>query len=42
MDCIEAARDADPEPQRQMFHSAAGDRRASRLILFPNCPRFLG
>ena len=21
MDCIQAARDADPEPQRQMFHS---------------------
>jgi hypothetical protein len=28
-DCIQAARDADPEPQRQMFTSLAGSRRAT-------------
>jgi len=27
-DCIQAARDADPTPQRQMFPSPAGSRRA--------------
>jgi hypothetical protein len=28
-DCIQAARDADPAPQRQMFPSLAGSRRAT-------------
>jgi hypothetical protein len=28
-DCIQAARDADPAPQRQMFPSLAGRRRAT-------------
>ena len=28
MDCIQAARDAEPESQREMFPSFAGDRRA--------------
>jgi hypothetical protein len=27
-DCIQAAREADPAPQRQMFPSPAGSRRA--------------
>ncbi len=29
MDCIQAARDADLEPQREMFHSAARTRPAT-------------
>ena len=29
MDCIQAARDAEPESQREKFPSFAGDRRAS-------------
>ena len=28
-DCIQAARDAEPAPQRQMFPSSAGSRRAT-------------
>jgi hypothetical protein len=28
-DCIEAARNADPEPQREMFPRPAGSRRAT-------------
>ena len=28
-DCIQAARDADPAPQRQMFPRPAGSRRAT-------------
>ena len=28
-DCIEAARDAEPAPQRQMFPSPAGNRRSA-------------
>jgi hypothetical protein len=28
-DCIQAARDADPTPRRQMFHRTAGSHRAT-------------
>ena len=41
-DCIQAARDADPTPRRQMFHRTAGSPPGNWLILFPNYPHFLG